>query len=91
MSEIAYTNAECRGLLRLHTDVLAVGGCAGVSSSAKTSSIAIPSSFDLCATCILTMRSHTLRLSGETLIEGGNSLLFNNSFIWNWIYFYPVN
>ena len=33
-SEMNFPNAVCRGLLRLHTDVLAVGGCAGESSSA---------------------------------------------------------
>ena len=37
-SEIMSLNAECRGLLRLHTDVLAVGGCAENPSSARTSS-----------------------------------------------------
>ena len=34
-SEMNFPNAVCRGLLRLHTDVLAVGGCAGESSSAR--------------------------------------------------------
>ena len=37
MSEIMSLNAVCHGILRLHTDVLAVGGCAETPSSAKTS------------------------------------------------------
>ena len=35
-TEIMSLNAVCRGSLRLHTDVLAVGGCAEKPSSAGT-------------------------------------------------------
>ena len=69
-SEITSLNAECRGLLRLHTDVLAVGGVRRIHLPLEHPVILISFQCDHCATCTIALRSHTMRLSGGTLIEG---------------------